>query len=268
MLAQTRPLVKMVKKKKTETLPSRLLADALAAAQIRELFGDVFECLSVDDRGDLAPTYRSEGDEGHGAVLCQYMPLEAIERLVEECRRGVPAREAAKAGWEPEALTEAVVRITAILLLTNFSSRLKAALEANFEDARLFTAALRRSFLNVGLEDADEEEIYRQVVTDMRPRIEAAAAKASDSERRRAEQLIGRLPGLLTARRKVGRPRAVSTEQVLQVLSRRGKVSAEKVAEELGRDVSALKTWAKGTPWKRWVAARDALLTQLKKGGN
>jgi hypothetical protein len=230
--------------------------------------------FTVDDSGEMRVEY-GIGDKfalGRGAFT--YYPLPAIEEAAEEIARvfdSLVVHETGQTGvgrlgdfapaeWRQWTIVT-MVHSFAIVYVGHLFGSLLDALRGAYLDAAEYIQLGLRSILADSFERY-ELQLEKPDTIAVRKRL---INEATQRHRARLDDLLKTWKRI--APHPVGRPKGsrVTTEKVRDILRRHGRVSAATVAGFLDREESAVTRWAKGTKWKTWSVARDALLKVGKK---
>jgi hypothetical protein len=232
-----------------------------AVAQINEMAkGVAFLDTRINEDGELILIYGGTGD--FGAFLCDYKPIEAIQRIVIECERMVEAlriRHTDDTGkvvnrdlnWLvlPSGRTESIklmARGAALYVMFEAGARTAEALNDIVRESRLMgeaviSAALASHFKKRGFD----------VTADMRTKIEAAAQKVADNRRNVLRAHLSQIPELLAVR---GRGRSRKSDRTREI-------ERQEYAAKVEQSYRRLRGLAGKKPKKTEIAI------DLKEGG-
>src|SRR5215213_75490 len=155
---------------------------------------DVYEMES----GELIPVYGATSPDGYGSFLCEYMPLDAIRKIIRqcavildsftieavekesgECRQMKPCE---RMSSENRALTiRKMAEYTSLIMIASFRSRLQDTLVEAVRDSDLISQTLLGSFVGKMLDEILEGE--GKVTGDITDDIEKAARRAAENKR-------------------------------------------------------------------------------------
>lgn len=254
-------------------LATEILEEVLSDPQARGTLNKVLHDLLATDEGEPVPVYGATSTERYGSFLCEFMPQAAAERMIEECEHIFDEQEVSSEGGERLKITESrtvrenheriireMAKLAVFTLLTNARAKLTAALWLNFEEsvttARATLVSMIAELLRLSSIDA---------TADVRDEVTRLTKLAAEEEKKHVTRLLKSHRRLVVEGRRGPKPK-VTTYRVRALLAEHGRIPAERMAELLSCDVTAVKDWARSTEWGTWRAARAALLTQVKKG--
>lgn len=174
----------------------------------RSFFFEVYDM----EEGGLVPVYAAESEEGHGAFVCEFMPLATIKTIIIQCEQifdKFKSRMIDKA-TEPEAegtidkyLTNArdlairgMAKSAALNLIAFFQAKVCNTLEEAIEDCKLM------AYVHVATAMALQfNEVAPGAMTvDLRSEIEEAAMRVAEKKRATLRDHIKELPHMITKR--------------------------------------------------------------------
>lgn len=223
--------------------------------------------FDVSKAGESAPVagYSSQSIEGHGAYICQFWPLEPVEKIILGCEQifdgrvlkeepsGKVVLDFKNTEWEP-GFREKAIREMASFATYNFligmSSRIDAVIKEGVEESLFLADA---ALLNDVAADNNLPD-GRGLVVEARQPLDQFL---KEGERRRRDRLVGLLGALprLIAKGQVGRPRGSTKSEA--------EIAEERRLFEL-RIETALKQLITAT---RQVPTKTAVAQALRVGG-
>src|SRR6266404_2616662 len=192
-----------------------VLARELLTYSIKEIIGwdaHFFHEVYDMDEGGLVPVYAAESEEGHGAFLCEFMPLATIKTIIVQCEdifddfkshMTDKAVDAHAKEMVYERLTKArdyairgMAKSAALNLIAFFQAKLCDTLEEAIEDCKLIANAHVAAAMALQF----DEVAPGLMKIDAREEIEKAALRVAEKKRNMLRDHIKDLPHMVTKR--------------------------------------------------------------------
>ena len=212
------------------------------------------------ESGELIPVYGASSTEGYGSFRCEYMPLDAIKKMLFECERiygefeiiisdkltGESVKKSVSEIDTPENRATAISLMSycaTLHLISYFRIKVCGLLEECVRDCELIAESALAALLSAGYSEVLAGEITPdQITADARTEIEKAAKRVAEQKRVLLRKAIRGLPNVI-AERGPGAPVKSSAER-----EREGRAYAARV-EDAYRKVR-LETGSKPTKTK------------------